>query len=130
MRSAVIDYIRSINLGGFTLSTELPWDESERPLFLRNPKRIYVDVTNYSTEPLLLTLDGRNIDTDVAEVAVRFTNDAKQLSASYDDLVQQLKDGKNSLQVVGNYRREVTVETSFAADMLVTEIVYRFIKIT
>jgi hypothetical protein len=130
MRTEVIEYIRSINLGGFTLTNELPRDESETALYLRNPKRLYVDVTNYSTEPLIQTLDGLNIDAETAEVTVRFSNDAKQLASGYDQLIAQLRAGKNSIQVVGNYRREVIVNTSFDADMLVTEVAYRFIKIT
>lgn len=129
MRQAVLDYISTINLGGFSLSNELPWDESDKPLFLRNPKRIYVDITNFRTEPLIQTMDGRNIDTDVAEVVVRFANDAKQLSPNYEELVRDLKAGKNSIEVIGNYRREVDVDTSFEFDLLVTEISYRFIKI-
>lgn len=130
MRTEVVEYIRSINLGGFTLTNELPRDESGTALYLRNPKRLYVDVTNYSVEPLIQTLDGRNIDAETAQVTVTFSNDAKQLSSGYDQLVAGLRAGKNSIQVVGNYRREVTVDTSFDADMLVTEVAYRFIKIT
>lgn len=130
MREQVVDYIRGINLGGFTLSNELPWDESETPLYMRNPKRIYVNVTNYATEPLIQTLDGLNIDNETAEVTVFISNDAKQLAANYDDLISQLRAGKNSIEVVGNYRREVDVATTFEADMLVTELTYRFIKIT
>jgi len=130
MREQVADYISGINLGGFSLSSELPWDESETPLYLRNPKRIYVNITNYATEPLFQTLDGLNIDTEVAEVTVFISNDAKQLAANYDDLISQLRAGKNSIEVVGNYRREVDVSTTFEADMLVTELTYRFIKIT
>lgn len=130
MRAEVVEYIRTINLRGFSLTNELPRDESETALYLRNPKRLYVDVTNYSTEPLLQTLDGLNIDAETAEVTVTFSTDAKQLASGYDQLVAQLRAGKNSVQVVGNYRREVSVDTSFEADMLVTEVAYKFFKIT
>jgi len=130
MRQEVLDYINGIDLKGFTLSHEIPWTDSETPLYLKNPKRIYVDVTNYTTDPLFLTLDGTNIDQDVASVTVVFSNDAKQLAGSYDSLVSQLKAGKNSIQAIGNYRREVEVATEFDNDMLVTELTYRFIKIT
>jgi hypothetical protein len=130
MRQAVVDYISRINLGGFTLSREIPWSESGEPLYLKNPKRLYVDITNYNTDPLLQTFDGTNIDREVATVTVFFTNDAKQVAANYDDLVSQLRAGKNSIEVVGNFRREVEVSTEFNNDMLVTEVAYRFIKIT
>jgi hypothetical protein len=130
MRQAVVDYISRINLGGFTLSREIPWNDSGEPLYLKNPRRIYVDVTNFTNDPLLQTFDGTNIDREVATVTAFFSNDAKQLAANYDDLVSQLKAGKNSIEVVGNHRREVEVSTDFNNDMLVTEVAYRFIKIT
>lgn len=130
MRQEVLDFISGFNLGSFTLSSELPWDESGVALYLRNLRRIYVDVTNYTNEPLLQTLDGLNIDTEAAEVRVFFANDAKQLSASYDELMRQLRAGKNSIEVVGNYRREFEAQTRFEEDKLVTEVAYRFIKIT
>jgi len=130
MRQQVLDYINSISLGSFTLSGELPWNESGTELYLKNPKRIYVDVTQFDTEPLVQTLDGLNIDTDVASVGVFFSADAKQLPANYDSVISDLRAAKNAIEMVGNHRRECTVATSMVNDMLVTEMQFRFTKLS
>ena len=129
MRQTVVDYINTLSLGSFILSQELPWTDSGTPLYLKNVKRIYVDNTVYAKEPLIQTFDG-SIDSDVSTVRIYFSADAKQIPSNYDDVISDLRAVKNITLSDGTYRREVTVDTAFENDLLVTELEYRFTKLT
>ena len=130
MRQEVLNYIQSLNLGTYIVSSELPWDENGIPLYQKNLKKIYVNVTEYTVEPLITALNGLNITRDIQSVRVYFANDAKILPPNYDEVVQQIQTAKNINTTAGFNSRECQVLTSFDADRLVTEIELRFIKLT
>ena len=129
MRQTVIDYIQTLSLGSFILSQELPWTDSGTELYLKNVKRIYVDNTTYAKEPIIQTFDG-SIDSDVSTVRLYFSADAKQLPSNYDSVVSDLRSVNNITLTDGTYRREANVTTNYENDLLVTELEYRFTKIT
>lgn len=129
MRQEVLDYINSLALGGYLLTEELPWSSDGTPLYLNNLKKIYVDNTEYLSEPIVQALNGLNISNETQITRIYFANDAKQLPANYEDLIVDLKATKDITTVEGVQRREVDVLTSFESDVLVTEIAVRFIKL-
>lgn len=130
MRQEIIDYLSGINLGSFTLSQEMPWISSDQPLYLKNLKKIYVDRTQFSTEILIPTLNGHDVSADTTTVRLFFATDAKQVSPDYDDVVTDLRAAKDADTITGVNRRDCLVSTSFEGDLLVTELEYRFTKIT
>lgn len=131
MRQDIIDYINTLSLGSIILSQELPWTDSGTPLYQKNIKRIYVDVTRYNTEPLIQTLDGININSDISSVGLYFSADAKQLPSNYDSVVEDLRQAKDiTLSTQGNFRRECDVTTEFQNDLLITQLEYRFTKLS
>lgn len=130
MRQELLDYIGDQNLGSFILSQELPFTSSGTPLYVKNPKRIYVDRTQYTTEPIVLTLDGLNVSNEIASVRVYFSADAKQLPPSYDDALTSLRAGKDAQNITGYQRRECLVNTTFEEDLMITELEFRFTKLT
>ena len=129
MRQELIDYIGVQNLGGFILSQELPYSSSGTPLYIKNPKRIYVDRTEYSNEPLIATLNGVQVDSEIASVRVYFASDAKQLPPNYDTVITSLRAGKDTSTITGVTRRECDISTTFEEDLLVTELEFRFTTI-
>lgn len=129
MRQQLIDYIGTQNLGGFILSVELPYASSGVPLYQKNAKRIYVDRTEYSNEPLIVTLDGTQVDSEIASVRVYFASDAKQLPPNYDTVITALRAGKDVSSITGVTRRECIISTTFEEDLLVTELEFRFTTI-
>jgi len=129
MRQEVIDYCQSISLGSFTVSSEIPFDDSGVPLYLKNAKRIYVDLPQYATDRLVSALDGLTVSNELATVRVVFSADAKSLPANYEALVSDLRLARD-ITLDGVYRREVDVSTEFEQDMLVTELELRFTKLT
>lgn len=129
MRQQLVDYIGVQNLGGFILSQELPYSSSGTPLYTKNPKRIYVDRTQFSNEPLIATLNGVQVDSEIASVRVYFASDAKQLPPNYDTVITALRAGKDASTITGVTRRECVISTTFEEDLLVTELEFRFTTI-
>ena len=130
MRTEILDYINTLSLGGFLLSQEIPFEENGDPLYLKNLKKIYVGITEYSTEPLITTLSSENINSETTTIRIFFAADAKSLPTNYDTLVEDLRAAKDIDTIDGIYRREVSVETTFEADALVTQLELRFTNIT
>lgn len=129
MRQELLDYIGYQGLGSFSLSQELPYDSSGVPLYIRNVKKIYVDLAQYNDDTLIKTLDGAHVYNEITSVKVYFTADAKQLPANYESLISLLKGAKDADTITGANRRECLVSTSFQEDLLVTELEYRFTKL-
>ena len=130
MREDLITYVKSLSLGSFTVSEELPRDESGLALYLKNPKKLYVDIGQVEATPLIQTLSGFDVHTESTTVSVYFTADAKTLPANYSSLTQSLRLGKDIQQAKGFNNRSVDVQTEYDADMLITRIDYTFSKIT
>ena len=130
MRQEIIDYLGTLNLGSFTLSQEMPWISSDQPLYQKNLKKIYVDKTQFSTEVLIPTLNGGYVNADTTTVRLFFATDAKQVTPDYDDVILDLKAAKDVSTITGVWRRDCQISNSFEGDLLVTELEYRFTKIT
>ena len=130
MRTEILDYISTLNLGSFLVSQELPWEESGQALFLKNLKKIYVDVAQYQNETLIATLSGLNINNETSIVRILFACDAKQTPANYDTLVNDLKSAKDITTIDGIRSRQCDVTTDIENDALVTTLEIRFTKIT
>lgn len=125
MRQELIDYINTLSLGGFLLSSEIPWEDGGVPLYIKNLKKIYVGLTEKTEESVVRTLDALQISAKVSIVRIFFACDAKQIPSNYETLVDDLLDAKN-ITIDGVTRRESDVTTSTQADILVTELQIRF----
>jgi hypothetical protein len=130
MRTEILDYISTLNLGSFLVSQELPWEESGQALFLKNLKKIYVDATQYQNETLITALNGLNINNETSIVRILFACDAKQTPANYDTLISDLKSAKDITTIEGVRSRQCDVSTDIENDSLVTTLEIRFTKIT
>ena len=129
MRTEIITYIQGLNLGTFSVSTELPYTDSGQALYIKNPKRIYVDEEQVENEPILETLNSSNVINEHESVTIYFSCDSKLLPANYDTLVTDLKAARNIDTVTNVFRRELDVSTGYDGDLLVTELTIRFNKI-
>jgi hypothetical protein len=130
MRQEVIDYVSSLPLGSFLLTQELPWDSDGQALYLKNLKKIYVDVTEYASDPIITTLNGLSINNEEQIVRIYFACDAKQLPSDYEQVVQDIKTVKDITTVPGVNNRSVSITTEFVNDVLATEMEVRFTKLS
>ena len=130
MRTEILAYIQGLNLGTFTVSTELPYTESGQALYVKNPKRIYVDEEQIVSEPLIQALDGVSIVNEESTVTIYFSVDSKLVPANYESVVTALKGAKDITTISGVFRRELDLSTGYEADLLITELAIRLNKIT
>lgn len=129
MRQQVYDAINSINLSGLRLSKEHPFDETGVPLYLRNPRTLYVQEMEVDTQPLFATLGGDVFNTEITSVRVYLSTDAKSVPINYSEIVQRLRNIKSVIDFPGATRREALVSTSYEGDLFVTEIEYRLTRL-
>lgn len=129
MRTEVIDYLVSAPLHSYNFSRELPFEEGGSPLYLKNPKTIYVDTENKDVTQLFATLQGDSIHVETQTVTLYFSNDAKDTPANYDDLVEYLVKGKDIGTTQGFNDRSVDVSTVVDGDLTVTTVEYSYTKL-
>lgn len=127
MRQAVIDHVRNSNPGGFFVSEDIPWSESQTFLYLKNLKTVYIGAETTQTEDFIRTLNYQHVKNKIHSVTVTFANDAKTIPPSYQDFVDRLRDFNTESPTF--YAKEIDVSTSTQNDVLITTIQYRFTKI-
>jgi len=130
MRSDVLDYIQGSNLGTYKLSRSVPRDESGTPLFLKNPKTIYVDNENKTVNQLFQSFNGPTISTELTSILMVFSNDTKNIPNNYNELVGILVAAKDIQPLAGILSRDVTVQTAIEDDLQITTVELTYSKIT
>lgn len=126
MRQAIIDGISALSLGTFAVSSELPWTASGQPLYEKNYKVFYVSEPESVESNLFNTLDAGVFAKKESTIRVFVVVDAKQKPSNYDSLVSGVRNVKNTTDIIGVTSRECDITTSFQADALTTEFVFRF----
>jgi hypothetical protein len=131
MRADVIAKLKALSsstLGTFTVTEELPWESDGVPLYLKNLKRIYVDVQETDLDPIADTLDGSGFAVEASVVSVSFGCDAKTLPANYDSLVTAIRSIRINFGD-GWKQRRIQHTAEFDADRLVTTFEFRFERV-
>ena len=129
MRTELLDFVRQLNLGKYRIDTALPRTESGDSLVVKNPGRLYVDTVQISDTPLVLTLNGHSIYVRTSAVTVAFATDSKNLSANYNELVDQLLTAKDAFPQMGFNSSDATITTDYENDLLITEIEFSYTKL-
>lgn len=129
MRKEILSYVKGLKLKNFNVAEELPFSNSGTPLYFKNPKRIYADLEQITREPFINTFS-YPIDTEVHSVRLYFTTDAKQLLSDFNDVVSMIRAGKDVSTEENYFRREVSTGTAYENDTIVTEVEFRFTKLT
>jgi len=129
IRDDVLSYLTSSNLGSYSLSTELPFSNSGTTLYVKNPKRIYVDEEQKLTEPLVTTFN-MTINQSESTVDIYFSNDAKNLPVDYDTVRATIEDFKKIYAPDGLLNSTVETTSEYVNDLLVTRVQLKFVKLT
>lgn len=128
MRSDLLAYIKQLKLKNFSTSDELPFS-SGTDLYLKNPKRIYVDVEQVEMTAFIPLLNSPDIDQEVHTIKVYFATDAKQLPADYSQVVSLIRLAKDSISVPRGLGKDAKSNTEYVNDLLVTTIEFTFTKL-
>ena len=132
MRSDIIAALKDLGsstLGTFSVVDHLPWSQDNQPLYVMNPKKIYVDLSQSDLDPIIDTLDGQGYANEVTATTVYFSTDAKILPANYSTLVSAIQDIRLDFSSDGLRQRRTTVTTDYQSDLVVTEIQFEFQRV-
>lgn len=123
MRTQLLSAITTAisTLTQFAVSSELPWNESGNPLYLKNKKKVYVDKERREESTLIPTLDGSDIYQDDLITEVYFSVDAKNLPSQTDTVVSRILGAKASTGIVN-----FGVESDYTVDKQEDVLVYTF----
>ena len=125
MRAELLELVKQIPTTSYRVSNELPYSNSDNPLYLKNPKTIYVDQPQTQVELLLKVLNQVNVYNQVTTIRIYFANDAKQQPR--DQLTTLLALTQIKDQVPGSFdSRETTISNDYLNDIMITTIEYRF----
>jgi len=122
MRTEIVEYVQGLNLGSFIVTNELPWDENGVPLYLKNPKKVYVTRETVDSEDIVQALDGFTLNRETTSVSLIFSSDAKTTNPGYEDAITELKTAKDITTISGIQSRTVAISTEFEGDLQVTTI--------
>ena len=129
MRDDLIADLKALGptvLGTFAVTEALPWSQDNQPLYVMNPKKIYVDLDQTDIDPIIDTLDGQGFATEVRTVRVYFAADAKLLPTNHESLVQTIADLRLDYSTEGWRQRRSTVTREFISDLVATTIEFVF----
>jgi hypothetical protein len=130
IRSAIIAALGNLTLGTFVVSSELPWDAAGTPLYQKNFKTFYVDEPDSEETTLINTLCGGSaLANKEITTSVWVLVDAKLKPSNYNSLVDAIQQIKDDSSITGVRSRECDVITTFEADALLTEFVFRFTEL-
>ena len=129
MRDEILTYLGTQSFSSYIVSTELPFDSNGTELYIKNPKRIYVDNAQLAVEPFIGVMSAMNIDQETTTVNIYFANDAKTLPSDYSTVVTSCRNAKNQTYTVSFFNTYSDTKTEYKNDLLVTNVELRFIRI-
>ena len=126
MRTQLLTYLTANLTGTIKASQELPYQEGNNALYLRNMRSVYLDEPFTEQDRLVGGLDGLNINQKITNVNGYLTVDAKHRNADLDAALTTLSSAKDITTITGVYRREFDYITTIENDKLTFEFQYRF----
>jgi hypothetical protein len=131
MRNELLTYLTAQLTGDIKVSQELPWSSGDEVLYLKNMKRLYLDRTNKTTEPIFRVLPPfSGVDREIFTINAYVAVDAKNQPSTLDTVINTIVTAKDINTIVGVQDRECDYETSFEGDVLIYTFTYRFFTIT
>lgn len=129
MRTEILNYLKGQTMTGFSVTDELPY-LGTKPLYLKNSKRVYLDNEQRTKEVLIPVLGSSDIYQEIHSVRILLSTDAKNKPASYNEVINTIKSAQEVVTSEYYFKREVDDSTTFDGDLLVTEINFKFTKLT
>jgi hypothetical protein len=129
MREQILQYLRTLTLQGFKVSNDLPYTSSGEELYIKNVKSIYVGQLNTATEPFVVVMNSNHVESEVSTVNVTFATDAKTPPSNYNTVVEAIKTTRD-LFMSTHFRRECDVTVDLVADLQITQLEFRFTRLT
>jgi len=129
MRQQLLDYITANLTGTIKPSSELPFEEGNQALHLKNLRRVYLAEPYQEQTTLYATFNGNHVNVKTDIVQGYLTVDAKNRNTDLDAALTTLGSAKDVATITGRHRREFDYTTSIDNDRLTYEFQYRFYSI-
>ena len=129
MREQLLTYLGTNLTGTIAVSQELPFEEGNNALYLRNKRRVYLDEPYTEMESLFPTLGSLNINQKITVIRWYISVDAKNRNADLNQALAILSSGKDIATITGVHKREFDYITSIDNDRVIYEGQYRFYNI-
>jgi len=131
MRTQLLTAITSATstLTQFAVSNEIPWLQNGTPLFVKNMKRIYVDVSRQEQTTLIPTLNGGEVFQNDLITEVYLAVDAKNPPSQLDSVITKILSAKTSTGVV-NFGEESDYTVDKQEDVLIYTFEFRLNQAT
>lgn len=126
MRTELLTYLTAQLTGSIKTSQELPFQEGTNPLYIRNPRRVYLDEPYTEQETLLPTLGSLQLNQRTTVVRWYLTTDAKNRNTDLDSALTTLGGAKDITTITGVFTRLFDYTVSIDNDRVVYEGQYRF----
>jgi len=112
-----------------SVSTELPWNSGNVPLFTKNMKVCYIDEQSEDVSTVIETM---TVDDNVYQPETALTAyisvDAKNQPGGMTEVISNVLNSRNSVSNV--FIRECNMETELTEDRITYTFLYRFLSIT
>jgi len=126
MRTELLTYLTAALTSTIKTSQELPFQEGTNPLYLKNPRRVYLDEPYTEEDVLLPTLGSLQINQRITIVRWFLTMDAKNRNTDLDAALTILSSAKDITTITGVYTRLFDYTVSIDNDRVIYEGEYRF----
>jgi hypothetical protein len=129
MKTELLTYLTDQLTGSIKTSQELPFQEGNNPLYLRNPRRVYLDEPKTEQRSMYATLGGCNVNERTITIKGFLSVDAKNRNQDLDQALDTLGSAKDITTITGVHKREFDYITTIDNDRLIYEFEYRFSNI-
>jgi hypothetical protein len=123
MRAAIIAGLeaQATSLRPFTVSQELPWTAADLPLYVKNLRTLYVDLTDRSqdTGEVPQTLQGRTTVIETQTCRGYMACDAKNLPAKFDTAFTAMLEAIDTIALAPQTHRTASVTHEFDGDLAI-----------
>jgi hypothetical protein len=122
----------STNISAYTnfgVSTEIPWNSGDVPLYTSNMKTVYVDVEQVEFSELYPVVNGNNVDQTDTVITVFVSVDAKNAPANLSSVLSGIRSAKDLTTVDGIISRTVDMTSDIEDDVSTYTFNFRFITL-
>ena len=126
MRTELLTYLTAQLTGSIRTSQELPWQEGTNPLYIKNPRRVYLDEPYTEQDTLLPTLGSLQINQRTTIVRWFLSVDAKNRNTDLDSALTILGGAKDITTITGVFTRLYDYTVTIDNDRVIYEGEYRF----
>tara|TARA_R110000822_G_scaffold53233_8_gene137336 strand:+ start:1344 stop:1739 length:396 start_codon:yes stop_codon:yes gene_type:complete len=110
-----------------SVSSELPWNSGQRPLYEKNMKHFYISEVSLDITQNQITLDRNDVFQTESTLTAFVSVDAKTQPTDISTVISAVLNSKNS--VSDQYIMECNGTTEIVDDRITYQFDYRFVKI-